>query len=187
MRPTASLLLLTLLAGCGPWSWDFQSTPTITTWTPTPDRPIAPLPPTKDMRVWIGVPPAVPLTTAKLTDFWPEYEPLSAPSNTAIWVSEHWDWDWDGVDGWVWLRGRWIEPPGRGFEWNAPTWVQDEQGTYFVAGFFCAPPEAVTCRACGRRPELRRSHIACRPGLDAATKRALARRSMPSGTAVAQQ
>ena len=170
----SSLLLLTF-AGCS-WSWRYPQA--LTVWTPSPDRPYAPLPPTRPLRVWVGVPPAVPLTTAPPSDSWPEYEPLTAPSETAIWVNEHWDWDWDGVGGWVWLRARWIEPPGDGFEWNPPAWVHDEYGTYFVAGFFC-PPAAAACPSCAARQELRRSRIACRPGLDLATKHALARAGAP--------
>jgi hypothetical protein len=138
------------------------------------------LPPTPPLRAWIGVPPAV---FARLPDGrWPEYEPLMMPSETAIWVAEHWDWDWDGAAGWMWLRGRFIEPPGPGYEWNAPTYVVDEHGSYFVPGFFCPPPEPVPCAPCESRSELRRSKVACKPGLDRNGKYALARRAALSET-----
>jgi len=132
------------------------------------------------MEVWIGVPPAVWLTSAAApVGSWPEYPPQSKPWDAAIWVDEHWDWDWNGVEGFVWLRGRWLDPPGDGFEWNPPTWVHDEHGTYFMAGFFCAPPDARECPSCQTRRDARRSHVACRPGLDDNVKRALARNAAP--------
>ena len=115
----AAVPLLFALSGCS-WSWGYPDSRTI--WSPSPDRPALRIPPSRPLQVWLGVPPAVWLTAPGPSDSWPEYEPMSKPSQTAIWVHEHWDWDWDGIDGFVWLRGTWIEPPGAGFEWNPPAW-----------------------------------------------------------------
>src|SRR5262245_41249749 len=140
LRVASFLVLLTTLSGCS-WAWDdIGGSGQRTIWQPSPPRPWMPLPPTRPMRVWIGVPEAVLLTAAPPEGYWPEYEPLTLPAPGAIWVTEHWDWDWDGPDGFVWMQGRWIEPPGPGYEWNPPTWNRDERGTYFIAGFFCGPP-----------------------------------------------
>jgi hypothetical protein len=181
----ALLPLVSLLAGCS-WSWGYSDSRTI--WSPSPERPMVLLPPTRPLQVWMGVPPAVWLTAEAPAGQWPEYEPMSKPWETAIWVAEHWDWDWDGVDGFVWMRGAWIDSPGDGYEWNPPRWVHDEHGTYFMAGFFCAPPGVVDCPSCAARQAARPSRIACRAGLDDLEKRALARRTMPPPpTAVARQ
>jgi hypothetical protein len=177
MRRATFLLILCTLGGC---SWDWGGGAVYrTVWSPSPDRPWAPMPPPRPFHAWLGVPPAVWLTSAAPEGAWPEYEPQIAPSGSAIWVAEHWDWDWEGADGWVWLHGRWIDRPGEGYEWNPPAWVHDQHGTYFVPGFFCPPATAADCPSCVARHALQRSAIACRPGLDSDTKHTLARRSVP--------
>jgi hypothetical protein len=170
------------LCGCWSYSFDVPSSSSYTADEPAGPSTWGPLPPdpTPPLRVWIGVPPAV--VTRIPTSKWPEYEPLSLPWDKAIWVPEHWDWDWDGTAGWQWLRGRFIERPGPGYEWNPPSYVVDETGSYFVPGFFCAPPEPVECVACKSRPELHRSKVACSPGLSASRKHALARRAAQPDT-----
>jgi hypothetical protein len=143
------------------------------TWGPMPVDPSPPL------RVWVGAPPA--LFGALPTAIFPEHPPQSLPWRSAIWVPEHYDWDWDGINGWQWLRGRWIDRPGPGWEWNPPTYVYDEHGSYFVPGFFCPPyqpvppPAQQECAACEPRGPLHRSRVACMAGLPRATKLALAR------------
>jgi hypothetical protein len=164
------------LSGCSAVSFDVPDPPLFAadpagpgTWGPLPVDPSPP------MRVWIGVPTAV--FTRIPTSRWPEYEPLSMPWEEAIWVPEHYDWNWDGAPGWMWLRGQFITRPAPGYEWNPPAYVTDEFGSYFVPGFFCPPPEPVACPACEARSGLPRSKLACRAGLSAARKHELARRA----------
>src|SRR5947208_1288361 len=97
LRAAALSLIVVLTAGCWSWSWGGDPPGGRTVWTPSPDRPDFPVQPPHPMEVWIGVPPAVWLTGPAPSGSWPEYEPMCKPWDTAIWVNEHWDWDWNGV------------------------------------------------------------------------------------------
>jgi len=117
------------LSGCCAYSFDVpDSAPSVAVENPDGPGTWGPVPvyPTPPMRVWVGVPMAV--YTRLPTSRWPEHEPQSLPWEQAIWVTEHYDWDWDGTPGWVWQRGQWITRPAPGYEWNPPAYVTDETG-----------------------------------------------------------
>jgi hypothetical protein len=153
------------------------------------ERPYHPLAPTPPLQVFIGVPPAVAVTVPLLPQSL-EYEPLTPPWDDAVWVAEHWDWDWSGEAGWQWLRGRFIPRPGPGYAWNPPELIIHEGMTWFVPGFFCAPAEPADCVASDARYERppRRGAQACPLGGPRAA-RAVALRAplVPSGSALVRR
>jgi len=54
-----------------------------------------------------------------------------APSSQYIWIPGY----YKGTGGrYVWVGGRWMQPPHRGMVWVAPAWRRGSNGYVFVAG-----------------------------------------------------
>ncbi len=61
----------------------------------------------------------------------PQYERILAPSTRHIWIDE----DWESRGGkYVFVGGRWAEPPRQGLIWVAGHWAQKTSGEVWIRG-----------------------------------------------------
>ncbi|MCI4441194.1 hypothetical protein [Tibeticola sp.] len=66
----------------------------------------------------------------------PRYEWVPPPPFVgAIWIAGFWEWR----NGWVWVPGRWVRPPGHDHRWMPPRYEQRDGRLIFVPGFWVPP------------------------------------------------
>ena len=61
----------------------------------------------------------------------PRHERILAPSTRHIWIEEEWE---PRGGKYVFVGGRWTEPPRQGLVWVAGHWVQRPRGEVWVPG-----------------------------------------------------
>jgi hypothetical protein len=61
------------------------------------------------------------------------------PSDNALWRDGHWRWD---ETRFVWLPGRWVEPPRPGVVWAPPRTLRSKRGKLWYLGGHWHTPNA---------------------------------------------
>jgi hypothetical protein len=67
-----------------------------------------------------------------------------APSANAVWVAGFWDLKGDPATaprgGWLWVPGRWTEPPAPGAYWDASHWGWSDEWWSWIPGHWDSRP-----------------------------------------------
>lgn len=79
-----------------------------------------------------------------------------SPGGKAVWIPGFWDLRGSRNSapraGWVWVSGRWVEPPARGARWEPAHWGMLEEswswipGHWVVPGRYGYPPDLTTAQ-----------------------------------------